>query len=888
MPQKNHFMVRLFLSALLVIFTESIHAQKPSVDVNTFKQWPLLGPTVGISNNGAYVHYTIDNSPLGSSTLIIYDARNNRSYEIINGQTAEFTSDSKQILYMVSDSLYVRNLFNHDIYSFSKVSGYSIQHGKKNDWLLISRNIPTEELLIFNLTSQAFQRIEHVTSYTFLPKHESLIVNLYQDSSKTSQILANYDMNGQQKNVVWKGQKASSVIIDYSESKCAFIEGIDSTRIIKCLTINDDNPTSLIDYGAAQIPRNMEIPNSRMVTWRFSNDGSRLFFSLNEKKQATLHPGFVIVWNYKDVILQSEQMGALNNQVAYLFTYVFNNKSYHQLTNKNEEWNIDIVPQNNNDTFIAVASRAGNSNEWNWNPNSITRISLINTLTGERKLTTENSKYPIEKYEISPKGKFFIYYNPEQKNYIAYNIQAGTPKNITGSVCTKWTTYYTQIASFPSKYAAGICGYTEDDKSVLIKDMYNIWLVDLTGKKEPINLTGKENKTIVFSTAISTYPPSKVFARKAPIILKSFNLLNKEIGFYSLSLNGSYILKKLTEGPYSYGGAYDPYSSYLPNKILKAKDVKMYLVQRECSSESPNYFLTRDFISYKEVSNVHPERKFNWFFSELHTYKLNDGTESAGILYTPENFDPNRKYPLILQYYTESTHLTNSFLTPELDGSTLNIPIMIGKGYLVFKPDMHFQLGKLGEGALNSALGAYDYLKEKPYIDSTKIAINGHSMGGYETNYIIAHTNKFQAAISSAGFSDLVTLYGSIWDSGNSQQHILENGYGLMDGTLWEKKNAYISNSPIFDADKICTPLLMMNNDKDGAVNFSQGVALFTALRRLGKVAWMLEYENEGHMIAELDKQIDFQKRMEQFLDHYLKGLPMPEWMEKGMQASQR
>jgi len=889
MPQNNLFKTHLFLSIFcLLTISQQLLAQKPELDVNSYKSWPVIGPTAGISNNGVYVYYSIDNSPVGSSTLIIYDTKKNTSLEIINGMLPEFTNDSRRILYMVNDSLIIHDLSNQHIQIYTQVSEYSLRHEKKNDWLFVNGNNLSKDLIIVDLKSLTEKRIDRVNSFTYLPVRESLLVNTDQNTNADRQAISLYSLNGELLKKIWSGKKAKFMITDEDESKCAFIEDTGAENAIKCVSINTDTEQNLIEKTSLQIPPNMEIPKSRMNTWKFSHDGNRLFFNLQEKKKFNSSPGIVTIWNYKDTILQSEQDEELDHNPSYLFTYVFNKRNVVQLSRKYQECFPATANVSTNDTYLTVRSKAGHPNEWNWNPNSITKISLVNTITGECQMTTDNSKFSLAggANEISPTGKYFIYYDAARKNYMAYNIKSGILQNITENIQTKWTTYYTQISSFPETYPVGISGYTPEDKAILINDMYNIWLIDLEGKRTPINLTGQQNQNIIYTVAIPTYPHPKIYSSEQPIILISFNLTNKEYGFHRLTLGKVPYLSKLTEGPFSYGNSNNPYSSCPSNRIIKARDCNMYIVLRENSIESPNYYLTKDFIHFKKISDIHPEKKYNWLSTELHTYRLNDGTFSTGILYKPENFDPHKKYPVILQYYWEVSHLSNTFLTPDLEGSTINVPIMVSKGYLVFKPDMHYQLGKIGDGALVSVLGAYDYLKDKTYIDSSKIALNGHSFGGYETNYIIAHSNKFRAAISASGFCDLIRMYGSTWGSGESQQQLMETGYLLMDGTLWEKKAAYISNSPILDADKITTPLLMMNNKEDISVNFSQGVALFTGLRRLGKKVWMLEYDKSNHVLTDPAKQRDFQVRMEQFLDHYLKDTPIPEWMEYGLPAS--
>ena len=103
--------------------------------------------------------------------------------------------------------------------------------------------------------------------------------------------------------------------------------------------------------------------------------------------------------------------------------------------------------------------------------------------------------------------------------------------------------------------------------------------------------------------------------------------------------------------------------------------------------------------------------------------------------------------------------------------------------------------------------------------------------------------------------------------------------------TLWEDRDKYILNSPLFQADKINTPLLILHNDEDGAVPWYQGIELFVALRRLEKPAWLLNYNEQPHWVMKQENRLDFARRMQQFFDHYLMDAPMPVWMAKGIPA---
>ena len=115
-----------------------------------------------------------------------------------------------------------------------------------------------------------------------------------------------------------------------------------------------------------------------------------------------------------------------------------------------------------------------------------------------------------------------------------------------------------------------------------------------------------------------------------------------------------------------------------------------------------------------------------------------------------------------------------------------------------------------------------------------------------------------------------------------------ERGQSRIGGTLWDKPLRYLENSPIFHVDKVQTPLLIMSNDKDGAVPWYQGIEYFSAMRRLNKPCWLVVYNNEDHNLVERKNRKDWSIRMQQFFDYYLKGAPMPKWMAEGIPATEK
>jgi dipeptidyl aminopeptidase/acylaminoacyl peptidase len=374
---------------------------------------------------------------------------------------------------------------------------------------------------------------------------------------------------------------------------------------------------------------------------------------------------------------------------------------------------------------------------------------------------------------------------------------------------------------------------------------------------------------------------NRVLAKNETLILNAFNRSTKEAGFYSKILNEKNDPKRLSMGSYSY--------NINGISATKANNAEKYIVIRMKSTESPNYFSTSDFKTFIPLSNNYPEKQVNWLSSELITWKALDGNILQGVLYKPENFDPQKKYPIIFYYYEKLSDDLNVYHKPEFSDGGINIPWFVSNGYLIFTPDIHYTVEEPGRSTYNSVVSAAKYLSKFSWVDTAKMGITGHSFGGYETNYLITHSKMFTAAISSSGFSNLISAYGSLTGRGTPYfSNWAEIGQGAIGASLWQRRDLYIKNSPIFKTDKVTTPILLMNNKEDGVVPFTQGIEFFMALRRLGKKAWMLQYDGEKHSLITANSKKDYTIRITQFFNHYLKGEPPPQWMTEGIRASMK
>ncbi|MEF9476678.1 prolyl oligopeptidase family serine peptidase [Chryseobacterium sp. 1B4] len=500
---------------------------------------------------------------------------------------------------------------------------------------------------------------------------------------------------------------------------------------------------------------------------------------------------------------------------------------------------------------------------------------LIDNKTGDR---TEIIKNLNGAAAVSPLGKFVVIFDREKGQWLSYNVKTKQTLPLSTGLPVSFVDEEFDMPDFPNSY--GIASWTDKDESVIIKDRYDLWEFFLNGSKKPRNITngfGRKHK-ITFDT-YELDKDIKSLNRKFPIYLSAFDNTSKDNGIFKTTIqSGADPVKIQMENVWGY------------RSLQKAKNAEEYILVKESYTDSPNLFATSDFSEQQKLSNTNPQQaNYNWGTDELVHWTTPKGNTSTGILYKPEDFDPNKKYPMIVYFYEKLSDNLNRYVAPAPTPSRLNISYFVSNGYLVFTPDISYTEGFPGESAMEYINSGVEKLKQNSWVDGTKIGIQGQSWGGYQVAYLIAHTNMYAAAWSGAPVVNMTSAYGGIrWTSGMNRQFQYEKSQSRLGKNLWEAPDLYIKNSPLFTIDKVQTPVVIMSNDKDGAVPWYQGIEMFTALRRLGKPVWLLNYNGDDHNLMKRQNRKDIQIREQQFFDYYLKGAKAPVWMTKGIPATQK
>lgn len=740
--------------------------------------------------------------------------------------------------------------------------------GKKNGYHVVLRN----------LTSQQEDTLKFVTNFTFAKKGKRFAYTTTGAAKDSSSGVFLRNLENGQLTHIHNTLKASYRQLSFSESgkNLGFIVDTDTTKIqvrpneLYLWQEGKDKAEKLMDATTA--PSGYLVSSDGNVS--FSKDESKLFFGLRTPpiiKDTILTDDEIVkveVWTYDEPRLYTVQELQLKNDTvqSYLSAVHLNSKKLVPLASM--AYPKGELGDEGNAPYALVHTSIPYELESQWTGHDYKDYALIDTGTGE---TTMEFRRTFNMH-LSPKSKYTFGYSPADSTWFAYDIESRGYKALT-----KGKPFFDELndsPDYPSSY--GLAGFTHDDAAIILYDRYDLWQFDpKTGAANRLT-QGRENKTRYRYVKLDQ--EERYLDPEGNWLLTSFNENSKNSGFVSYSPKNKKI-KELVSGPYHYAN------------IKKAKLAENMLFTRESFQEFPDLRVTDGtFKKVTVLSNANAQQKeYSWGSIELINWTSLDGKALTGLLVKPENFDPTKKYPLLVNFYERSSDELFRHRHPKPERSSINYSFYSSRGYVIFNPDVEYRIGYPGESAYNCVIPGVTALIEKGFVDKENIGVQGHSWGGYQIAYLVTRTDIFKAAEAGAPVPNMISAYGGIrWWTGLSRQFQYEHTQSRIGGTPWEYPARYIENSPIFNIDKINTPLLVMHNDADGHVPWYQGIEFFVSLRRLGKPSWFLNYNGEPHWPVKLQNRKDFNIRMAQFFDYYLKGAPKPMWMERGVPAIEK
>ncbi len=746
----------------------------------------------------------------------------------------------------------------------------------ENGFTLVVRKLGVEKIASF----------EFVKDYSFAKYGQGLLFSSGGNDSTMKAGVYWHDLNQQKLQSLFEGKskyKFKGLAISEDGTQVSFLADSDTTKaLVRHFQLyhwkSGNQSATLLD-----IERTLAIPQNWTVSENyppsFSKDGGKLFFGsapIPVVQDTTLLPEEIVsveVWGGNDEYIYPQQNKQVDAERKRSYTAAIDlaEKRIIQLADREipsielgDEGNASVALGETNVPYRKMTT---------WDPSAYNDLYLFDLKGQQRKTIAKKVKGNAS---LSPRANYVYWFSLPDTAWFAYSVTNEKIFNLNDRLKLNVADEENDTPDYPRSY--GIAGWTLDDQLFIVYDRYDLWALDPQNQKAPVNLTktGRLDKIIFRYVRLDNeerfIDPSK------ELLLSAVNEMTKASGYYRLSLIDGKLTKLLMDN-YRFGG------------IVKAKNSNQLLYTRESFREFPDVWTADiNFNGVKRISDVNPQMK-NYFWGNVEPVKWTslDNMALNGMLFKPEGFDPKKKYPMIVYFYEKESDNLYQHHKPEPGRSTINRAVYTSNGYLVFVPDIVYRTGFPGESAINCIMPGVTALVDRGFVDEKNIGIQGHSWGGYQIAYMLTRTNLFKAAEAGAVVANMISAYGGIrWGTGLSRMFQYEHTQSRIGGTLWEKPMHYIENSPIFFADKIQTPLLLLHNDADDAVPWYQGIEMYMAMRRLNKPVWMLNYNGEPHWPVKRENRIDFQTRMMQYFDYYLKGAVEPEWMKKGVPATEK
>lgn len=916
-----------FLTTIICVLLSfaGISQEKKVIDHTVYNDWKTL-KSASISGDGKYISYEIT-PHRGDGVLCIYNTESGKTDTIERAYGAEFSGGSSYIAFKITpgfdtlrtleldkvkkskwpqDSLGIYLLEKDTLMKFAELGSFSMN--EENDWMAVSfkhnnlTNPPAvkkkgfflcrkkkEEpeissdgklLLMYHpehediefanvLSSEMSEKGKYVAFVVHreIEEQDSVHINLFNTVSQEAWVhdtrytdIQKLGFNHDEDQVVYLASSDTSKVKQYD----VYIRGVQGSEIAK------------IAYD--QIGSDTTEAISKNFTPAFTANDAILYFGVGEReyeepKDTLLDDEKVKLdlWHYEDDRLQPQQLKELrrDQNKSNMYAYHLSDGNLVQISSDT----LDVWRT----TYLKGDYLLGSSNEryahtFNWVSPWPEDFYRININTGASELLLEESLFTPS---LSPSGQYMAYF--KDGNYHFRSFDSNNDRCITCQ--TEEVTWTSDMNGMPMEaYPVGSPKWNRDESMVYLQSEFDIWVYDVTQ-----DLLEPFSHEIGRSDSIELRPVEwerdSVYFEMENLYFEGFDRKTKGTHFYSPRTHEDHV--DLVQTAYFDASVYG---------IDRSKNKERSILRKMTFQDYPEvYTYTDNMQSLTKISETNPQQEeFKWGTVELTKWTAYDGTELEGLLYKPEDFDTSKSYPLMVYFYEMYSDRLHQHYIPKPTASIVYATEYVSAGYVFFIPDIRYEPGHPAKSAYNCIMSGTDHILEiLPNVDSNRMALQGQSWGGYQTAQLVTMTDRYAAAMAGAPVANMFSAYGGIrWGSGLNRQFQYERTQSRIGYTIWERPDLYVENSPLFHLPNVTTPLLIMHNDQDGAVPWYQGIELFTGLKRLGKTAWLLNYNDDDHNLMRNANRFDLSIRMRQFFDYYLLDEPAPRWLTDGIPAT--
>ena len=584
----------------------------------------------------------------------------------------------------------------------------------------------------------------------------------------------------------------------------------------------------------------------------------------------------LVLWHWKDPRTQATQQVQENTDRNFAYAAAFNIAAGRVIRLADDK--MRSVQRGSRDTWAVGTDISPYELDASIKGFSYRDLYAVHVATGERKLIQK--KVPGGGFggfggavsPFSPDNGRYTYY--DAGDWKVYDFATGTTKVITTGVPTQFWDTEDDHNQVKPPIGGGLIGWSRDGSSVILRDNWDLWRVPVNSGNA-VNLTGngkrdqiRYQQRLVFDTR-----DRNGIDLRQPMYVETYGEWTKKEGLARVdAMRGGATQVSVEDAKVDY---------------RRARDANVWAYTRQTVARFPDWYAADEGLrNERRLTDANPQQKDVAWTSgaRLIDYECENGLgKQQAVLWLPAGYEQGKSYPTLTYIYEELSQGFHAYAQPNATRYS-NPSVFTSRGYAFLMPDIAYKVNDPGRSAVWCVVPAVKAAIATGIVDSTRVGLQGHSWGGYQTSFITTQTKIFKTAVAGAPLTDMTSMFGSIyWNSGNTDGSIFIASQGRFTGGPNEVPEAYARNSPQVHAQNLDMPFMILHNDRDGAVDFNQGITYYNHLRNLGKEVVLLEYVGENHGLARPANQKDYALRMTEWFDTFLRDQPAPDWLQEGV-----
>jgi dipeptidyl aminopeptidase/acylaminoacyl peptidase len=825
-----------------------------------YKRWGRLRMG-NMSTDSRHISFTM-HYPGGKDTLFVKDVRSGATISMAGAHNGQFTSNGHFIFKDLSNVLTIRNLNNGQRWVATGVNEFSyldrsqtlLYFADENNrpYLGIKKLNQNKDVKIWDVTDYAYNEKAGVILCSRKFDKTTDLIAVHTTSNQVTEKVLLSGMPGELLNIVWEPDGRSA----------AFLQVVSEGANPSIHSYKLDTGVLTTFDPSKSLPPDWKVSTEKYANVKVLPKGEQILFKVYYDGKSASTGDSVQVWNAADKYLYPVHRRT-DGGVKYAKLAVWSPQQGHfKIINDNTQSEVMMAGNGR----YAILS-APEMYEPQWNYDALRDFYIEDLQTGEKKLLLERQSIEWGHISVSPGSWFVTYFS--KGDWWIYDVLAGHHRNITASLGSDFARDDMDVTS--GTVAWGMGGWTDNDHFALFYDRYDIWIHNIKDGTSRRMSKGKEDG-LVYRVAL----PQNGTGNQSNYDGQTARLLSGKEIFLDIKGKGrsGYCLFNLVNGCIS-----QEVKQKRITAMVKGIGTTIAYVEEDFD-QPPAIMINKDGRSKKVFQSNPHHINYQWGKSELITYRNSKGQQLHAALYYPAGYNPKIRYPMVVYIYDKQADLVHNYVIPSMENSNgFNAANFTSSGYFVLVPDIAYEVGNPGYSATDCVVSLTKEVISKNIVDPRRIGLIGHSYGGYETNFIITQTDIFAAAVAGAAITDLQSsyLYAS-WNYKKPNFWHYEYNQLRMGGSIFNNFLGFVSNSPVYHAEKINTPLLSWTGEDDRQVHYFQSIELYLALRRLGKKHIMLIYSGEGHALSDQSAQFDLTEKIEAWFGHYLKDNELPTW----------